>query len=170
MFVHGGYSMNIMYGLKKIGRFICAMRMFCGLCVRFMCVSRHCVDITWTLNGLMGEWRMFYGLYGGFLCHKDILWTFVYFKSVLWIVCWINFCLRVLYVDWCTWRMSCWYFGCFADCILDYIIVWKCLVHLYMIYVYALHVGPLLKFCKIFWINLLFFSRWEYHDMFGHWL
>jgi hypothetical protein len=47
--------MNIMYGLKMIGRSICAMRMFCELCVKFMCVSRHCVEITWTLNGLMGD-------------------------------------------------------------------------------------------------------------------
>ncbi len=100
MFVHGGCSMNIMYGLKKISRFICAMKMFCELCVRFKCVSRHCVDITWTLNGLMGDWRMFYGLYGGFLCHNDILWTFVYFKSVLWIVCWTNLCLRApMWID-----------------------------------------------------------------------
>jgi hypothetical protein len=150
MFDHGGYSMNIMYGLKMIVRFICAMRMFCELCVKFMCASRHCVDITWTLNELMADWRMFYGLYGGFLCQKDILWTFVYFKNVLWIVCWTNLCLRELCANWCTWRMSCWYFGCSADCILDYTIVWKHLVHLYMIYVYALHVGPPLKFCKIF--------------------
>ncbi len=108
------------------------------------------MDITWTRNGLMGDWRMFYGLYGGFLCHKDLLWTFVYFKNVLKIVFWTNLCLRVFYVNWCTWRMSCWYFGCFVDCILDYTIVWKCFVHLYMIYVYALHVGPSLKFCKYF--------------------
>jgi hypothetical protein len=39
--------MNIMYGLKKIDKFICAM-MFCELCVRFMCVSRHYVDTEWT--------------------------------------------------------------------------------------------------------------------------
>jgi hypothetical protein len=150
MLAHGGCSMNIMYGLKMIGRFICAMRMFCELGVRLMCASRHCVDITRTLNGLMGDLRMFYGLYGGFLCHKDILWTFVYFKNVLWIICWINLCLKVLCANWCTWRMSCWYFCCFVTYILDYTIVWKCLVHLYMIYVNALHVGPSLKFCKIF--------------------
>jgi len=40
--------MNIMYGLKMIGRFICAMKMFCELCVRFMCVLIHYVDIKWT--------------------------------------------------------------------------------------------------------------------------
>jgi hypothetical protein len=114
MFAHGGCFMNIMYGLKMISRFICAMRMFCELCVRLMCVSRHCVDITWTLNGLMGDWRMLYGLYGGFLCHTDIWWTFVYFKNVLWIVCWANLCLRILCANWCTWRISCWYFGCFC--------------------------------------------------------
>jgi hypothetical protein len=137
----------------------------CQTHVCFKALCGHYVDTKWTYGWLKDVlWPIWWIL----VCHKDILWTFVYFKNVLWIVCWTNLCLKVLCRDYCTWRLSCWYFGCFVDYILNYNVVWRCLVHLYTIYVYGFHVGQLLKFCKIFWINLLFFSRWEYHDMFGY--
>jgi hypothetical protein len=119
--LHGGYSIDIMYGLKMINGLICAMKMFCELLVRLMCVSKHCVEIT--LNGLMGDWRMFCGLYGGLLCATRIFYGLLCISKMfcgLYVVRWLFIPLfPVLWGDY-TQRYICYWWKKNAKCISKY--------------------------------------------------